>query len=146
MTASTASSGDGVFAPRTSREPDLLEQRLVFADGPLLALGVEEHAQALHLGPERPALVVVEQLLGDQQGAAGRQPVEDALQQGQDLVLRPVVEDAAQGEQVGLGQLVREEVAGDDVDAIGDRRGPDDLPGQGHGRGQVEDRRRGGSG
>ncbi len=57
------------------------------------------------------------------------------------LLLRPVVEDAAQGEQVGLGELIDEEVAGDDVDAIRDRRGPDDLPGQRHGRGQVEDRR-----
>ena len=49
------------------------------------------------------------------------------------------MEDAAEGEQVGLGQFIREEVAGDDLDSIGHRRGPDDLPGQRHGRGQVED-------
>src|SRR5437870_4381104 len=49
------------------------------------------------------------------------------------------MQDAADGEQVGVGKRILEEVAGHDFDAAGGRARRDELTSQGHGIGQIED-------
>src|SRR5438874_10848900 len=51
------------------------------------------------------------------------------------------MKNTADGEQVGIGKRILEEVAGHDFNAVGDRARRDDLTSQGHGIGQIEDNR-----
>src|SRR5262249_55724432 len=72
---------------------DLREERLVLVERPLLPFGAREHVEILHLRPRRAALVVQEQLLGDQDRPARWQPLVDPSDELEDLLLSPIVEN-----------------------------------------------------
>jgi hypothetical protein len=69
----------------------------------------------------RTSPIVVQQFLRYQQRTAGRQPLEHRPQQPLHLVLAQVVQDAPEGKQVGLGQQVSDEIAGDHLDPVRSR-------------------------
>ena len=119
-------------------ESGRLQQCCVLGQRALLALGGQQHIQGLQDRPARAGLVIVEQLLGDKQRSAFGQALIDFSQERVNLILAPVMDDAAQGEQVCLRQWIFEEVTGHDFDALGDRRGLDLRAGVRHDGGQIE--------
>src|SRR5438132_5710108 len=120
-------------------EPGPGEERFELGPRALAARpGEHEHEQVEAAGQlVLLATVRVEQVLDDKQAAAGRHPLAHVGEDGDAPLVVPVVEDGLQDVEVAAVGDRREEVARDQLAAIGDPPRGDGLAGLGVQRGQL---------
>ena len=123
----------------TSVKPAASSRVRYWGGSALSAFGDDQHVEGLHLGGDGAGVVFVEEGFGDEQSSAGRKGGVDSGEQAVDLCFAPIVEDAADGVEIGFREGVLEEVAGESGEAGGGTRGLDVGEGVIHRGGQVKD-------
>src|SRR5258706_12269374 len=84
-------------------ESGALQQRPILFQRALLSFGADQHVERLHMRARGSALVRGQYFLGDEEAASSRQRVEYFAQEAPDLLLRPVVQNASHGVEIGGG-------------------------------------------
>ena len=95
----------------TRANPASRSQGGVFGEGALLAFGTNQHAERLHQRRQGTGLVVVQKLFSNQERASRGQALPDLPQQRANLFVWPVMQNAAEGENVRFGQRISKKVA-----------------------------------
>ena len=121
-------------------EARLLEERAVFGRS-APAFGADSMLSDWSCPGAEPVLSAARRRSAIRSAPPAGRRVADLSEQRADLVERPVVQDPPEGEQVGVGQRIGEEVARREADLRSVRRARQELARGGDHRGQVEDAR-----